>query len=98
MSQDDFRDNYTGRCKQILHKTDDRAFAVINVEDQQSYDFYKNSKCLKGNIYASCCEYCGKDICLYYNPEVNFVPKGQGQIYFMSKEESDKYLAKKNEK
>ena len=97
MSQDDFRDSYTGRCKQFLAKSDSRALSIINTEDQESYDFFRNAKCLKGNVYADCCEYCAKDICLYYNPEVNLVPTGQSMMAFMTKGEADAYLAKKAE-
>ena len=95
MSQDDFRDNLTGRCKQFMPKSDKSALCIINVEDQESYDFYRNTKCLKGNIYATCCEYCAKEMCLYFDPEVNLVPKGQSQMAVMTKSEAEQYLASK---
>lgn len=97
MTQEDFRDHYTGRCKQFLAKSDTRALSIVNVEDQESYDFFRNAKCLKGNVYATCCEYCAKEICLYFNPEVNLVPKGQSMMAFMNKGEAEAYLAKKTE-
>ena len=97
MTQEDFRDSYTGRCKQFLAKSDARALSIVNTEDQESYDFFRNAKCLKGNIYADCCEYCAKELCLYYNPEVNLVPKGQSMMAFLTKEEAKKYLASKSE-
>ena len=62
MSQDDFRDELTGRCKQFLQKSDKSALSIINTDNQESYDFYRNAKCLKGNQYATCCEYCAKEL------------------------------------
>ena len=95
MSQDDFRDNLTGRCKQYMPRTGESSLSIINVEDPESYDFFRNSKCLKGNVYATCCEYCAKESCLYFDPEVNLVPKGQGMMAFMTKQEAEQYLTAK---
>lgn len=95
MNQDDFRDELTGRCKKFKEKNEGQALCITNVEDQETYDFYRNIKCAKGNIYATYCEYCAKHTCLYYDPEVNLVPKGQSNFVIMNKIEATTYLKNK---
>lgn len=87
MEQNDFRDPNTGLCK--LFKKKDGQGLFINVEDPGLYEHYFTKSCYKGNIYADYCEYCAKDNCLYYKPEVNLVPKGQEQIVILDKNEME---------
>jgi hypothetical protein len=93
MHQDDFRDTDTNRCKHFMPKNGKHM--VLNVEDQGAYDFYRNIKCLKGNQYAQYAEYCGKETCVYYNPEINLVPPGHGALNIMEPDEAEKYLKNK---
>lgn len=95
MHQDDFKDQTTNICKKYKAKTPSEHLVIINVDNQETYDFYRNINCAKGNVYANYCEYCGKESCLYFSPEVNLVPVGQGQMAIMSEEEENQYSSKK---
>lgn len=95
MEQNDFRDPKTDRCKLFEEKRGRGLF--VNVEDPKMYEYHKAKPCFKGNIYADYCEYCGKECCLYYKPDVNLVPKGQEKIVIMDANEMEirrKNLAK----
>ena len=87
MEQNDFKDKDTGLCKKFESKKGRGLF--INVEEVQIYEYYRSKPCYKGNIYAEYCEYCAKDECLYYKPDVNLVPKGHEKIVIMEKEEME---------
>lgn len=78
MDQSDFRDEDTGLCKLFKPKEENRL--IINIEDRELYDYYNSKSCYKGNLYADYCEYCGRDLCLYYKPEINLVPEGESKI------------------
>ena len=96
MNQEEFRDKTTNRCTQFMPRNG--KMMIMNVEDQETYDFYRNAKCVKGNPYATACDYCAAEECIYFNPEVNLVPVGQGQMVIMEPDEVEKYLAAKAEK
>lgn len=88
MEQNDFRDENTGLCKLFEKKAGQGLF--VNVEDPSLFEHYRARHCYKGNIYADYCEYCAKNECLYYKPEVNLVPKGQEKIVIMDSSEMEK--------
>jgi hypothetical protein len=92
-SQDEFLVKATGRCKYFTPKNGQHF--IVNSDTQEEYDYYRNIKCVKGNVYADYCSYCAQGLCLYYDPESNLVPKGQAQTCILEPEEAIKYLANK---
>ena len=86
-----FYDEQTGRCRCFKERNNaNGAQIVINVEESFMYEYHKRNKCYKGNNYAPYCAFCPKELCLYYDPEVNLVPEGQGAVVILTPEEVEK--------
>ena len=92
MSQDEmsFLDPSTGLCKRFEEKGG--KLLVVNTEEKVMFNHYTAQACYKGNKYAPYCDFCAKELCLYYKPEVNLVPEGQEKIIILNSDEVDKHL------
>ena len=88
MDQSEFRDDETGLCQKFTDKKGRQL--VVNVEDPLVFEHYHTKSCYKGNLYADYCEYCGRESCLYYRPEVNLVPEGQEKTIILTKDEVER--------
>ena len=88
MDQSDFKDEKTGLCKCFEDKRGRQL--VINTEDPMLFEHYNIKPCFKGNQYAEYCEYCARETCLYYRPEVNLVPEGQEKTIILTKDEVER--------
>lgn len=91
---DEFRDPTSGMCK--CFKPKNGQMMIVNVEDPVEYEYYRNKPCFKGNLYAEYCEFCAKDLCLYYKIEVNLVPQDQGKTIILDTEETKRYKEQKS--
>lgn len=88
MDQSEFFDQKTGLCKVFSEKKGRQL--VVNVEDPLMYEHYYAKSCYKGNRYADYCEYCAREACLYYKPEVNLVPEGNEKTIILTKDEVER--------
>lgn len=88
-----YYDEKTGKCKNFVPK--DGQKLVINVEESFIYEYHNRNACFKGNSYAPYCAFCAKELCLYWKPEVNLVPEGQGETVILDKYEVEQIEQKK---
>ena len=85
MDQDEFKNPDTGLCKQFDARNGRKL--IINTMDRTMYDHYLKRNCFKGNLYCDYCEYCPKDLCLYYKPTVQLSPPAHAGIIILDKNE-----------
>ena len=78
---EDFKDPKTGLCKAFVPKHSKKL--IINTEDPVMFNFYSMHSCSKGNKYVDYCDYCAKELCLYYKPTVQIAPEGKGGIIIL---------------
>ncbi len=93
MDQREFKSETSDTCLKFEPKNGREL--IINVNDKLIYEHYRSKPCYKGNSYADYCDYCARDICLYYKPEVNMVPVGQEKTVILNSEEAALYRKNK---
>ena len=84
-----FCDPKTGLCRYFEPKAG--KMLVVNVDESIMFSHYTAQACFRGNKYAPYCDFCAKDICLYYKPEVNLVPEGQDKVIILNSDEVEKH-------
>ena len=83
-------DPNTGLCKYFEQKNG--RLLVVNTEEKIMFNHYTAQNCFKGNKYAPYCDFCAKDLCLYYKPEINLVPEGQERVIILNADEVEKHV------